>query len=237
MGTTPGSAPQRFPHYDVVGQVHTWDDVTKGVVLARLGPPQPLAFFTPEEEPTARALVDRLLAQDDEPRVPVLEVIDQRLVTRRGDGYRYQDMPEDWEAWRRSLSALEADARRAEGRPFSDLGTQQQKDIIEDVRQLDDDWHGMPSGRVFSLWLRYACEAFYSHPWSWNEIGFGGPAYPRGYKNLGIGRREPWEESEVLEPDPIPWVERAEAARRRHQPEPPPPEVQPSSPARRSGPR
>ena len=26
---------------------------------------------------------------------------------------------------------------------------------------------------------------FYSHPWAWNEIGFGGPAYPQGYMRLG----------------------------------------------------
>ena len=35
--------------------------------------------------------------------------------------------------------------------------------------------------------------AFYSHPWAWNEIGFPGPAYPRGYLNLGINAREHWE--------------------------------------------
>ena len=39
---------------------------------------------------------------------------------------------------------------------------------------------GCPAGRVFALWMRYACAAFYSHPWAWNEIGFGGPAYPQG---------------------------------------------------------
>ena len=26
---------------------------------------------------------------------------------------------------------------------------------------------------------------FYAHPWAWNEIGFGGPAYPRGYARFG----------------------------------------------------
>ena len=44
------------------------------VVLGRLDPAGRRVFFTAEEEPTARALLDRLLAQDDEPRVPVFEV-------------------------------------------------------------------------------------------------------------------------------------------------------------------
>lgn len=229
MTGTPGSTPPRYPGYDVTDQSHVWDEVTKRVVLGRLGAPGRMQFFGAEESPTARALVNRLLAQDDEPRVPAVEMIDAKLAARRGDGYRYQDMPEDWEAWRRSVAGLDADARRASGRPFWDLSRQEQKDGIEHVRDMDGDWYGLPSQRIFSLWLRYACEAFYSHPSAWNEIGFGGPAYPRGYKNLGIGRREPWEVPEVFAADPIPWAERAEAARRRHQPEPTHPEEQASA--------
>ena len=75
MGTTPGSAEQRFPGFDVLAQAHTWDSVTTGVVLSRLTPVQPVGFFSPEEEPTARALVDRLLGQEDDPKIPVLEMI------------------------------------------------------------------------------------------------------------------------------------------------------------------
>jgi hypothetical protein len=46
---------------------------------------------------------------------------------------------------------------------------------------------------VWSLWTRYACTAFYSHPSAWEEIGFPGPAYPRGYKNAGVDSLEPYE--------------------------------------------
>ncbi|MGZ4229300.1 MAG: gluconate 2-dehydrogenase subunit 3 family protein, partial [Solirubrobacteraceae bacterium] len=42
-----------------------------------------------------------------------------------------------------------------------------------------------------------------SHPWAWNEIGFGGPAYPRGYARLGAGQRENWEGSAAFERDPV----------------------------------
>ena len=216
MGTTPGSAEQRFPGFDVLAQAHTWDTVTTRVVLSRLGPVQPVGFFSPEEEPTARALVDRLLAQDDDPKIPVLEVIDLRLLEHQGDGYRYEDLPEDGEAWRRSVAGLDADARAAYGQPFWDVTASAQMQIIEEVRKVEGDWHGMPASRVFSLWLRYACSAFYSHPWAFNEIGYGGPAYPRGYKNLGLDRRENWEVAERDAKDPVSWETRAEGARRRH---------------------
>jgi gluconate 2-dehydrogenase subunit 3-like protein len=217
MGTTPGSGEVRFPGFDVLGQQRTWDDVTRTTVVARLSLGRELRFFNAEQGKTARALLDRLLAQDDEPRVPVLEMIDERLSERRGDGYRYDDMPEDWDAFSASIDGLDVDARATTGRPFWDVGTDVQMGLVDAVRTIEGDWHGMPGSKVFALWTRYACDAFYSHPWAWNEIGFGGPAYPRGYKNLGAARREPWEVPEHDAADPVPWAQRAEKARAAHE--------------------
>jgi hypothetical protein len=39
-------------------------------------------------------------------------------------------------------------------------------------------------------------EVYYAHPWAWDEIGYGGPAYPRGYMRLENGEPEPWEVEE-----------------------------------------
>jgi hypothetical protein len=213
---TPGSAEQRFPGYNVMRQQRAWDEVTTSVVTARLGPPSPPRFFTVEEEPTARALLDRLLAQDEDPRVPVFEVIDVRLAERSGDGFRYEDLPDDPQAWRQSIAALNDSALSDFGRPFAQLAHRQQRGIVEEVRLSKEKWHGLPASRLFSLWMRYACSAFYAHPWAWNEIGFGGPAYPRGYKYLALGAREPWEVEERDARDPVPWAKRAEAAKQRH---------------------
>jgi hypothetical protein len=186
------------------------------VVLSRLAPAGSLRFFTEAEEPTVRAVLDRLLAQNEDPRVPVFEAIDQRLAEGRGDGFRYEDMPEDPEAWRVSIRALDEAARTEHGHAFPALSHDMQRDILEEVRLCAGEWHGLPAARLFSLWLRYACSAYYAHPWSWNEIGFGGPAYPRGYKQLALGAREPWEVAERDAEDPIPWVDRADNAKRRH---------------------
>jgi hypothetical protein len=212
-GTTPGGD-VRFPGYDVLDQGPGWDPVTTGVVLRRLGPPPPRRFFTVDEEATARPLLDRLLAQDGEPRIPVFEMVDARLAEGETDGWHYGDMPEDGAAWKESLAHLDDDAAKAGGCRFHELAPGMQDEVLEAVR-TGDDWHGLPAARVWSLWTRYACAAFYSHPWAWNEIGFGGPAYPRGYKALGLDRRENWERREVDAGDPVPWAQRVERARRR----------------------
>ncbi len=82
--------------------------------------------------------------------------------------------------------------------------------------QIGDRWRGLPARHLWNLWTRYACAAFYAHPWAWNEIGFGGPAYPRGYKNIGFDRRESWEKPERDPRDPVTWARKTEQARDEH---------------------
>ena len=191
---TPGGGPERFPGFDVLDQLPYWDPATAAVVESRLGPPPALRFFSPAEQATVTALADLLLGQDTEPRVPVTEMIDARLAEEQTDGWRYADMPEDGQAWRDTLAYLDADAQAKYGAGFADCPAADQRAAIQSVQDLGSgDWHGLPAARVWSLWTRYACTAFYAHPWAWNEMGFPGPAYPRGYKNKGVGRREPFE--------------------------------------------
>lgn len=193
-GVTPGGHQPRFPGFDVLAQIHHWDPVTAGVVLDRLSMPADLRFFTLAEEAVARPLVDDLLGQHEEPRVPVLEMIDSRLAEQQSDGWHYFELPPDPLAWRRTVAALDDDARSRFGHGFAECSGEERAELIQSVQDAGgDSWHEMRADRVWSLWTRYACTAFYSHPWAWNEIGFPGPAYPRGYKNRGIDRREPFE--------------------------------------------
>jgi hypothetical protein len=216
-GRTIGNTEDRFPGFDVLGEVSHWDAVTAGAVLSRLGPSPPLRFFSLDEEAVGRALFDQLLDQREEPRVPVLEMIDSRLAEAQTDGWHYAEMPEDGEAFKASFAALDDDAQKAFGRRFAELDWYDQADLVQAVQQLQESqWHRLRADRVWSLWTRYACTAFYSHPWAWNEIGFGGPAYPRGYKNLGIDAREPWEVADHSDQDPVGRGEEIETARRRH---------------------
>jgi hypothetical protein len=188
----------RFPGFDVLAFRDYWDPVTAGVVLERLSPQTMVAFFTDDEVSVARPLLDLLVGQeaDDDPRVDVLDLVDTRLARGETDGWRYDDLPEDGEAWRRTLAWLDDDAQATFKRSFAHCVTSEQKQLIQAVQDLSTDskkWHDYEASRVWSLWTRYACAAFYSHPYAWNEMGFDGPAYPRGYLALGVNKREKWE--------------------------------------------
>ena len=50
--------------------------------------------------------------------------------------------------------------------------------------------------RFWMLLLQDVLDAYYAHPYAWDEIGFGGPAYPRGYMRLEGGKPEPREVEE-----------------------------------------
>jgi hypothetical protein len=210
-----GVTPQmigRYPDFDVFDAVGTWDAATRRVVLARIEPPGPLRFFTTDEEPCLRAFCDTALAQDADPRVPVAEMVDAKLADGRLDGYRYAGMPDDRDTWRLVLSGLDHTATSAYRDRFADCTPGRQETIVGEFaegRLVGGAWERLDVTRAWSVAMRGALAAFYSHPWAWNEIGFGGPAYPRGFMRLGgpgregPGIREPFEAPADIDPDPV----------------------------------
>ncbi|MFD1722463.1 gluconate 2-dehydrogenase subunit 3 family protein [Amnibacterium endophyticum] len=190
---------RRFPGFSAVGQAQHWDEATRKVVLGRLEPPKPIRYLPEELRPAGIALVAQLIDVDQAFAFGLLSSIDARLADNETDGWHYDDMPIDHDAWKRSLAGLDADAEASGGTPFAALPHDAQHDLLEGVRTSQADlWHGMPPARVWNLWTRYVCTAFYAHPSAWDEMGFPGPAYPRGYKNPGLDAREPFEVKDTM---------------------------------------
>lgn len=196
--------PGYYPGYSTLALQDFWDEATRDLVLKRVYEVPPLRFFSPYEQPTARALFDRLVPQDDRDEahcIPILHYVDARLYERRLDGYRYEDMPDAPWAHRLGLRGVEAIARHLHGRAFYELDTAAQEDILLGIRDGKPAaghfvWDQMNVKQYWNLVLQDALSAYYAHPWAWDEIGFGGPAYPRGYMRLEKGMREPWEVDE-----------------------------------------
>ncbi|EUA09568.1 gluconate 2-dehydrogenase subunit 3 family protein [Mycobacterium kansasii 732] len=103
----------RYPDYDVLSTVDSWDAATRAGGVGPAGQAGPLRFFEAPQEPALRAFCDTVLAQDAEPRIPVAEFVDAKLADGRLDGYQYDDMPDDRDTWRLVLSGLDESARAA----------------------------------------------------------------------------------------------------------------------------
>ena len=201
-----GTSPQmlgRYPDYDVLEQADHWDEATRRIVLDRVERVPSIRFFDEREAATLGAFCDVVMAQDDEPRIPVLAMVDEKLYEGRGEGYRHADMPSDPQTWREVARLLDAAAGEAGAESFGAAERDAQLRIVERFSAGELPWEGCPAEKAWAVVMRDILSAFYSHPWAWNEIGFGGPAYPRGYARLGPGQREHWESPPEFELDPV----------------------------------
>jgi hypothetical protein len=171
----------------VLDQAGHWDEATRRVVFGRLEVPV-IRFFTPEEERALRPFCDLVVAQDGEPRIEVLNYVDQKLFEGRLDGFQYADMPDDRDVWRIVARALD---EAGEG-SYADVPRVHQEAICSSFAggRLP---MSIPVEKAWKVVTRGILSAFYAHPLAWDEIGFPGPAYPRGYAAIGVDGRERWE--------------------------------------------
>jgi hypothetical protein len=196
--------PGYYPGFSTLDQKSYWDAATRKVVFDRVNSVPPIRFFTPEEAATMAAVMDRILPQEDrtmDRRIPLLPMLDDRLFHNKIEGYRYEDMPSDQDAYRLGAKAFDVAAHELHGRPFHLIEARHQEQILRSIHHgkphvAKDLWNQMNVERFWALLVSDCCTAYYSHPWSWDEIGFGGPAYPRGYMRLEEGEAEPWEVNE-----------------------------------------
>lgn len=143
------------------------------------GEPRTLA---PEPFATLVALVDRL--RPPYPRPTAREIalrIDRRLTDGTGDGWRYDALPPDPEAYAKGLAAL------AQEGPLDDglirrlqRGETTAEWPVSPVRFLQD---------LLSEVVTYA----YSQPEVQDAIGYVGYADAKGWHDIGLGQKEEWE--------------------------------------------
>ena len=194
-----------FPGYDVLDKRDTlsWNAATRSAIDQRLAVPREPRFFSSDEFATLESVCDRILPQpaDRAEPVPLAAYVDAKIFDGLGDGYRFGKLPAQGEAWKIGLAALDHEARQRHAARFRDLSRADRDAILRDMqhgRLEGDHWKGMPLKLFFTKRVVHdVTDAYYGHPTAWNEIGFGGPAAPRGYVRMDKNRRDPWEAAEA----------------------------------------
>jgi hypothetical protein len=192
-----------YAGYDVLAKWRTpsFDDRTREVLAARLNEAPPRRFLTPDELSLLDAVVERLA-----PPLPGLEPrllalwIDDRLHQNLGEGFRGPGAPPLQQCWRLGLAGVDAEARRRFETAFADLAPDARDETLRAIEHGDIDaalWGGLDAASFFTDTLSKTVAGLaYAHPSAWSDIGFGGPASPRGYVRLGFDARDPWEARE-----------------------------------------
>lgn len=196
--------PERYPGYDVLAKRNTpsWNEATRRVIDERLAIINTPQFLSASEWQTLSAICNRIVPQsNNRAPVPIAAMVDQKLANDQRDGYRQASLPPLREAWRRGLAALETAAQAQHNAAFHTLSAVAQDELLKTMQEgkLDGpEWGSMPAKLFFKERLTHdILAAYYSHPASWNEIGFGGPASPRGYVRMNFNRRDSWEAVEA----------------------------------------
>lgn len=189
-----------YAGYDVLSKWDSpsFDATTRAVLSERLARIPPRRFLSSDEWILLEALAARLLPQPERATpIPITPWIDALLFDGRGEGFRHDDMPPLRQAWRSGLAAIDAEARHRHGHSFAALAVTQQQALLQAIAAgavQPACWRALPAQRFFTdILLKTAAGIYYAHPAAWSEIGFGGPASPRGYVRLGFSQRDGWE--------------------------------------------
>ena len=194
----------RYPGYDVWERRNTvsWDDITRKVIGQRMATVSDPRFLDAVRWRALQALCACIIPQrSDQPQVPLAGMLDMRLHENAGDGFRHARLPPLREAWCIGLSALDRESKLRHGLPLASTEREAQNSLLKQIQHgelASHFWQGMDPQLFFTQRvLPDISGAYYSHPYAWNEIGFGGPANPRGYVRMYYDRRDPWEPAEA----------------------------------------
>jgi hypothetical protein len=195
---------ERYPGYDVLAKRDSpsWNEPTRQAVDARLAIADEPHFLDTEQWQTLTAICRRIVPQPaGRTPVPIAAMVDRKLANDARDGYRQASLPPLREAWQRGLAALDAEAQEKHTKRFHELVAREQDALLKAMQEGElkhAGWGDMPPKTFFTERLTHdILAAYYSHPTAWNELGFGGPASPRGYVRTDFNRRDPWEAVEA----------------------------------------
>jgi len=160
-------------------------------------------FFDGVTYELLRAVAARLFPQPDRnPPIELAYAIDERLFKGKSDGWRYDALPPDREAYRLGLGGINESAQLMFSQPFLSLSPEQQDAVLATVQRAEapgTTWETLPAKLFFEELLAELTENYYAHPLAQEEIGYVGMADVPGWHHLGLNNLDPREPERVTE--------------------------------------
>lgn len=187
-----------YPSFRVMDEKDAWDDHTQAIVDDRMSNGYEFQFLN-EQETDMLSVICALLMNDSSPEVIpfVIRHIDQTLHSSPGEGQRKSGVPESKDLIRRGLQLTERSAQTINHSTFLSLDNAAKRKLIQAISEGEAEpsiaWQGIPQQDFFRKLMNLTIESYCSHPKVWSEIGYAGPAYPRGYVRTQLGQLDPWE--------------------------------------------
>lgn len=148
-------------------------------------------WFSTAEMALLRTVCARLLPV--EPAVEVAAAIDGRIADGTGNGWRFDALPVDGEAYRLGLRGISQSAQALFADEFAALSGGNQDAVLRAVQAGQPDgeaWAQVDAARFFKELLGEAAELYYAHPAAQEAIGYAGFADLPGWTAIGLNERE-----------------------------------------------
>lgn len=187
-----------YPSFNVMDEHDAWDDHTQSIVNARLSPSKQNRFLNAQEIELLTVICGLLMNDfSSDVLLFVVDHIDKTLQSSRGESQRKAGIPSVKELIRNGLRSLETSAKNNYSASFLTLDPIVQNELVQAIGQGNMvpnlDWNGDLQQAFFQKVMSLTIESYCSHPKVWSEIGYAGPAYPRGYVRTQLGLLDPWE--------------------------------------------
>ncbi|TPG65631.1 gluconate 2-dehydrogenase subunit 3 family protein [Hymenobacter nivis] len=172
-------------------------DATRAALQQRLDAPADYVpqFLAPETFALLEAVAACLFPQPDRPEqpIPLAPSVDQRLLEGRSDGWRYDALPPDREAYRLGLGGIQEIAQALFGQDFERLDAGQQGQVVGALaggNPPGTTWQTLNADRFFEEMLAELTTIYYAHPLAQEEIGYVGMADLPAWTKIGLNEKE-----------------------------------------------
>lgn len=155
---------------------------TRSALLERLQPTtKSPGYFSGPEFTLLQAVALRLAGpMPAAGPIDMASPIDERLIKGKSNGWRYDDMPADGDAYKLGLAGIDQHAHRRFGQGFTALSDADKDAVLTDVQQgnvpSEGVWVQLSPTRFFEELLTEITEYVYAHPHIQEAIGYVGYA-------------------------------------------------------------
>ena len=154
---------------------------TRKALLDRLNQPPVTEpkFFSEVEFSRLQLVCNQLVPQSSDAMIDLAGPIDERLANGATNGWRYNDLPNDGEAYRLFLTGIDQIAEALFDHSFDAIIGEQRDTVLLAVQQGEATgpvWQKLPADRFFEELLAEVTEVYYSHPLAQQQIGYTGMA-------------------------------------------------------------
>ncbi|MVM38101.1 gluconate 2-dehydrogenase subunit 3 family protein [Spirosoma sp. HMF3257] len=170
-------------------------EATRQILAERLAAPvQQPQFFSDSEFALLQTICDRLIPQDiDDKQIDIAGNIDNRLFQNESDGWRYDVMPPDGDAYKLGLAGINETAQLLFQQSFHQLSDDQQDSLLLTIQRAvapGKTWEHFPAELFFEELLVEATHIYYSHPLAQEAIGYVGMADVPTWQHIGLNQLE-----------------------------------------------